>query len=311
MDQTGYYWQGARYYDPVAGRFLSPDPLGHEASMDLYSYANGDPINFMDPDGRFGKGALWSGWSALEGTADLAQNVVGSGLYGLMRGADALLGGNDASLFQQYWDNTKGIGAGLAGAAENLGGAGGYWMLRGMDSFSGGNEAQPMQQYWNNVQRMGIGATGGEGRSAAFRWGAGLFAVGSMFVGGEFGAMGKVERLGGVAAESRIPQFIYRTGSQTENALTDAAGVSFRNSISSSANRAQVFDPGAKIWAVDTAKLPPGSVVLDGNPAGHVSVLATPSEIRAAIIPQSPVNPLSNFGLKLLEDGTSYRIPKR
>ncbi|MBI5396095.1 MAG: RHS repeat-associated core domain-containing protein [Verrucomicrobia bacterium] len=48
------------YYDPVAGRFLSPDPLGHEASMDLYSYANGDPVNFMDPDGRFGKNAAAS-----------------------------------------------------------------------------------------------------------------------------------------------------------------------------------------------------------------------------------------------------------
>lgn len=43
------------YYDPTSGRFLSPDPLGHEASMDLYSYANGDPINECDPDGRFGK----------------------------------------------------------------------------------------------------------------------------------------------------------------------------------------------------------------------------------------------------------------
>lgn len=60
MDQTGYYWQGARYYDPVAGRFLSPDPLGHDASMDLYSYADGDPINECDPDGRFGKNATSS-----------------------------------------------------------------------------------------------------------------------------------------------------------------------------------------------------------------------------------------------------------
>jgi hypothetical protein len=93
--------------------------------------------------------------------------------------------------------------------------------------------------------------------------------------------------------------------------LTDTAGVSFRDSISSSGNRAQVFEPGAKMWSVDTSKLPPGSVVLDGNPAGHVSVFATPSEIRAAIVPQSSANPLSDFGLKLLEDGTSYRLPKK
>jgi uncharacterized protein RhaS with RHS repeats len=44
---------GARYYDPVGGRFLSPDPVGHPINLDLYAYANGDPINFNDPDGRF------------------------------------------------------------------------------------------------------------------------------------------------------------------------------------------------------------------------------------------------------------------
>ena len=41
----------------IVGKFLSPDPLGHAASWDLYSYCNGDPINNIDPDGRFGKGA--------------------------------------------------------------------------------------------------------------------------------------------------------------------------------------------------------------------------------------------------------------
>ncbi|QYY34820.1 DUF6531 domain-containing protein [Ruficoccus sp. ZRK36] len=52
LDPTGYFWMGARYYDPVSGSFLSADPLGHSASLDLYSYAGGDPINFMDPTGR-------------------------------------------------------------------------------------------------------------------------------------------------------------------------------------------------------------------------------------------------------------------
>jgi len=124
--------------------------------------------------------------------------------------------------------------------------------------------------------------------------------------------LGTASRLANHADDAiDVPQFIYRTGSQTDNALTDAAGVSFRDSVSSSADRVQVFDPGAKIWAVDVSKLPPGSVVPDGNPAGHVSVLATPSEIRSAIVPQSPANPLSDFGLKALEDGSSYRIPKK
>lgn len=55
IDPTGLYWLGARYYDPMAGRFLTPDPLGHSASMDLYSFCSGDPLNQFDPTGRFGK----------------------------------------------------------------------------------------------------------------------------------------------------------------------------------------------------------------------------------------------------------------
>ena len=55
MDPTGFHYMGARYYDSIAERFVSPDPLGFEASMSLYDYANGDPVNSLDPDGRLGK----------------------------------------------------------------------------------------------------------------------------------------------------------------------------------------------------------------------------------------------------------------
>jgi len=52
IDPTGFYYLGARYYAPDSGTFLSPDPFGHSASMDLYSYCDGDPVNNFDPDGR-------------------------------------------------------------------------------------------------------------------------------------------------------------------------------------------------------------------------------------------------------------------
>jgi RHS repeat-associated protein len=52
IDPTGFYWLGARYYEPTSGRFLSADPMGHAASPSLYDYAGGDPVNGMDPDGR-------------------------------------------------------------------------------------------------------------------------------------------------------------------------------------------------------------------------------------------------------------------
>ncbi|MCB0387140.1 MAG: RHS repeat-associated core domain-containing protein, partial [Bdellovibrionales bacterium] len=51
-DATGLIWMGARYYDPQGGRFLSPDPAGYPICLDLYHYANGDPVNNYDPDGR-------------------------------------------------------------------------------------------------------------------------------------------------------------------------------------------------------------------------------------------------------------------
>jgi RHS repeat-associated protein len=53
IDPTGFIWMGARYYAPVGGRFLSTDPIGIPISLDLYNYANGDPVNFNDPNGRF------------------------------------------------------------------------------------------------------------------------------------------------------------------------------------------------------------------------------------------------------------------
>ncbi|WP_171005794.1 DUF6531 domain-containing protein [Candidatus Rhabdochlamydia sp. T3358] len=52
-DPTNLIWMGERYYDATSGRFLSPDPISYPLCLDLYTYANGDPINYIDPDGRF------------------------------------------------------------------------------------------------------------------------------------------------------------------------------------------------------------------------------------------------------------------
>jgi RHS repeat-associated protein len=57
-DISGLYWLGARYYDPVTGRFLGADPLGHEADPSLYTFCGGDPINSFDSDGRITSSAL-------------------------------------------------------------------------------------------------------------------------------------------------------------------------------------------------------------------------------------------------------------
>lgn len=62
IDPTGFFYMGGRYYDPNAGRFVSPDPLGHSASIDLYAAFGGDPVNNFDPSGM----CFESAWSSTE-----------------------------------------------------------------------------------------------------------------------------------------------------------------------------------------------------------------------------------------------------
>jgi len=47
----GLYYYGYRYYSPRLGRWLSREPLGEDASPNLYAFANNAPLNWMDPDG--------------------------------------------------------------------------------------------------------------------------------------------------------------------------------------------------------------------------------------------------------------------
>jgi RHS repeat-associated protein len=53
---TGLTYMQQRYYDPVAGRFLSIDPVVTDAntggSFNRYAYANNSPYKYVDPDGR-------------------------------------------------------------------------------------------------------------------------------------------------------------------------------------------------------------------------------------------------------------------
>ncbi|WP_410877601.1 RHS repeat-associated core domain-containing protein [Myroides sp. DW712] len=51
--QTGYYYYGARYYDPTMSIFLSVDPLAEKMpNYNPYVYTLNNPINYTDPDGR-------------------------------------------------------------------------------------------------------------------------------------------------------------------------------------------------------------------------------------------------------------------
>jgi RHS repeat-associated protein len=56
-DATGLQYFGARYYDPVLGRFLGVDPAGFDEgnvhSVNRYAYGNNNPFKYRDPDGKW------------------------------------------------------------------------------------------------------------------------------------------------------------------------------------------------------------------------------------------------------------------
>ena len=55
----GLYYYGARYYDPVAGRFISADVIvqapGRPQNLNRYSYAVNNPLRYVDPTGNVTK----------------------------------------------------------------------------------------------------------------------------------------------------------------------------------------------------------------------------------------------------------------
>jgi RHS repeat-associated protein len=88
-DASGLSYRRNRYYDPAAGRFTQEDPIGLAGGLNVYGFANGDPVNYGDP---FGLSATCNpptldclmGWGrlrrelgeAVEGLADLRDRAV-------------------------------------------------------------------------------------------------------------------------------------------------------------------------------------------------------------------------------------------
>lgn len=109
LDTTGLYYYGARYYDPLSGRFISPDTAiqnpYNPQTLNRYAYSWNNPVKLLDTDGH----------------------GVMSSVPGILLSAGIMLGPAAAGLLPQDVMNVAIVGATYMGGFEfggpQLGGA--------------------------------------------------------------------------------------------------------------------------------------------------------------------------------------------
>jgi RHS repeat-associated protein len=62
--ETGLSYNYFRDYDPGTGRYIQSDPIGLQGGVNTYTYANQNPLRFIDPLGLSGDDPLGGGGSA-------------------------------------------------------------------------------------------------------------------------------------------------------------------------------------------------------------------------------------------------------
>jgi RHS repeat-associated protein len=171
-DSLQLYYFGARYYDPVLGRFITQDtqlgaPLGQHDALHRYCYTTNDPTNLIDPDGH---SLRWE-W-LVHAIADVVLIIAGVALMALTP-----FGGPASTILGSTL-----LGAGLGGAVYDITQA-----------------ATHKDLSWKNWgTSIGIGAAGGL-ISGGFAAGAGALvdagaaaaeAAGNLARAGAFGVRG-------------------------------------------------------------------------------------------------------------------------
>jgi RHS repeat-associated protein len=79
-DRSEFEYKRNRGYDPKTGRFTQEDPIGLAGGLNLYGFANGDPVNFSDPFGLCPVCAVYAVFEvgpSLYDAYDLAKTAIG------------------------------------------------------------------------------------------------------------------------------------------------------------------------------------------------------------------------------------------
>ncbi len=75
-EPNNLYYMRARYYDADTGRFISEDPSGFNGGINLYAYANNNPVNLIDPLGLEAGSSGWTeAWDVITDFSDIAADM--------------------------------------------------------------------------------------------------------------------------------------------------------------------------------------------------------------------------------------------
>jgi RHS repeat-associated protein len=171
--ETALVYMQQRYYDPVAGRFLTVDPMTTDSKtgghFNRYVYAENNPYKYTDPDGQ-------------------APHIVIGAVVGGMAGAIGAMRAPDASIGKLAFATAGGAISGAIAAAAPVTG---FAMIKGFAAGATGNVvgqvvASPGQapSLSQAVAQGAVGAIGGTaGQAAAAYTGIGLASATSQGVG--------------------------------------------------------------------------------------------------------------------------------
>ncbi|MDI6817223.1 MAG: RHS repeat-associated core domain-containing protein, partial [Actinomycetota bacterium] len=170
--ETGLYYLKSRYYSPETGRFLTKDTVkgvnADPKTLNLYTYAEGNPIMNVDPDGHLAWKKVERGASYVAGGAATialfavalsAAPVVVTGLTVIGLGATVVSG--TISGYRYYKSGFKDKGAGLNTALSVAGAVPGFAAARGGANLASGAKAGKVvaNVASNQISKISAGVT--------------------------------------------------------------------------------------------------------------------------------------------------------
>jgi len=215
MDAFGLINMNGRMYDPVIGRFLSPDPFVPDATFtqdfNRYMYARNNPLSYIDPCGNF-----------------VIPIIIGAAIGAYLGGA--IQSGNWNPVSRDFWQN--GWQGAIAGGL--LGAAGGAMLASGIGAsgvLTAGGEvtrAFGITSSILNSSAINIGMNAIQGGGWDGAWKAGLVGLGT----GAWGATGGFGMVNAWGSQNAIAGLGGRLGYQA----IGTAGGSIGNNWASGVN---------------------------------------------------------------------------